>query len=194
MTTKLWGRWLILFFFFPDSASVSKTKSRSKSPVGTAHYGWQKKARMKKRSLCPFLPLKRIRLQCGRPGYDSWVEKIPGEVNGNSLQYSCLEKPMNRGAWWATVHEVTKSQIWLRNHHFHHWPQGDWTDAQFHATSRALHSHTALVNTPYCIIQNVKVLLSNALIRSILHVYYPRCLFLVYATLWEFVYCTAAIT
>ena len=33
-----------------------------------------------------------------------------GEGNGGSLQYSCLENPMDRGAWWATVHGVTKSQ------------------------------------------------------------------------------------
>ena len=33
----------------------------------------------------------------------------PGEGNGNPLQYSCLENPMDRGAWWATVHGVTKS-------------------------------------------------------------------------------------
>ena len=34
----------------------------------------------------------------------------PGEGNGNPLQYSCLENPMDRGAWWATVHGVAKSQ------------------------------------------------------------------------------------
>ena len=40
---------------------------------------------------------------------------IPGlgrpleEGHGNPLQYSCLENPMDRGAWWATVHEVTES-------------------------------------------------------------------------------------
>ena len=33
-----------------------------------------------------------------------------GEGNGNPLQYSCLENPMDRGAWWATVHRVVKSQ------------------------------------------------------------------------------------
>ena len=33
----------------------------------------------------------------------------PGEKNGNSLQYSCLENHMDRGAWWATVHGVTES-------------------------------------------------------------------------------------
>ena len=35
----------------------------------------------------------------------------PGGGHGNALQYSCLEKPMDRGAWWATVHEVTKSGV-----------------------------------------------------------------------------------
>ena len=34
----------------------------------------------------------------------------PGVGNGNPLQYSCLENPKDRGAWWATVHGVTKSQ------------------------------------------------------------------------------------
>ena len=36
-----------------------------------------------------------------------------GEGNGNPLQYSCLENPMDGGAWWATVHGVTKSQTRL---------------------------------------------------------------------------------
>ena len=39
--------------------------------------------------------------------------RSPGEENGDSLQYSCLENPMNRGAWWATTHGVTKSQTQL---------------------------------------------------------------------------------
>ena len=37
------------------------------------------------------------------------------EGNGNPLQYSCLENPMDRGAWWATVHGVTKSRTRLSN-------------------------------------------------------------------------------
>ena len=37
--------------------------------------------------------------------------RSPGGEHGNPLQYSCLENPMDRGAWQATVHEVTKSQI-----------------------------------------------------------------------------------
>ena len=36
--------------------------------------------------------------------------RFPGEGNGNTLQYSCLENSMDRGAWQATVHGVTKSQ------------------------------------------------------------------------------------
>ena len=37
----------------------------------------------------------------------------PGETHGNPLQYSCLESPMDRGAWGAKVHRVAKSQIRL---------------------------------------------------------------------------------
>ena len=36
--------------------------------------------------------------------------RYPGMGNGNSLQYSCLENSMDRGAWWAMVHGVTKNQ------------------------------------------------------------------------------------
>ena len=40
--------------------------------------------------------------------------RSPGEGNDNSLQYSCLENPMDRGAWWATVHRVANSQTQLK--------------------------------------------------------------------------------
>ena len=39
--------------------------------------------------------------------------RSPGEGNGNPLQYSCLENPMDEGAWWATVHGVEKSRTQL---------------------------------------------------------------------------------
>ena len=39
--------------------------------------------------------------------------RSPGEGNGNPLQYSCLENPMDRGAWWAIVHGVAKSRTRL---------------------------------------------------------------------------------
>ena len=41
--------------------------------------------------------------------------RSPGEGNHNPLQYSCLENPVDRGAWWAPVHGVTKSQTRLSN-------------------------------------------------------------------------------
>ena len=46
---------------------------------------------------------------------ETWVrslgqEDFPGEGNGSPVQYSCLEKPMDRGAWRAAVHGVTQSQ------------------------------------------------------------------------------------
>ena len=41
--------------------------------------------------------------------------RSPREGNGYPLQYSCPENPMDRGAWWATVHGVPKSQSWLSN-------------------------------------------------------------------------------
>ena len=41
--------------------------------------------------------------------------RSPEEGNGNPLQYSCLENPMDGGAWWATVHGVAKSQTRLSN-------------------------------------------------------------------------------
>ena len=42
--------------------------------------------------------------------------RSPEGGNGNPLQYSCLENPMNRGAWWATVHVVAKSLTGLSMH------------------------------------------------------------------------------
>ena len=41
--------------------------------------------------------------------------RSPGEGNGNSLQYSCLGNLVNRGAWWATVHGVSKNWTQLNN-------------------------------------------------------------------------------
>ena len=46
----------------------------------------------------------------GDPGLIPGLGRSPGEGNGNLLQYSCLENPMDGGAWWAAVHGVAKSQ------------------------------------------------------------------------------------
>ena len=45
--------------------------------------------------------------------------RSPGGGHGNSLQYSCLENPMDRGAWWAAVHGVAKSQTRVKRLSMH---------------------------------------------------------------------------
>ena len=49
-----------------------------------------------------------------RHSFDPWVGRSPGGGHGNPLQCSCLENPMDRGAWRATVHWVTESQTQLK--------------------------------------------------------------------------------
>ena len=49
----------------------------------------------------------------GDPGLIPRLGRSPGEGNDYPLQYSCLENTMDRGAWWATVHGVTKSRTQL---------------------------------------------------------------------------------
>ena len=51
--------------------------------------------------------------RCKRHKLGPRVGIPPGVGNGNALQYSCLEKSMDRGAWWATVHGVTRSRTRL---------------------------------------------------------------------------------
>jgi len=59
-----------------------------------------------------------------------------GEGNGNPLQYSCLENPMERGAWWAAVHEVAKSQTRLSNFTF---------TFHFHALEKEMATHSSVL-------------------------------------------------
>ena len=53
-------------------------------------------------------------LVAGGAGSIPGLGRSPGEGCGNPLQYSCLENPMDRGAWRATVHRVAKSWTWLK--------------------------------------------------------------------------------
>ena len=66
-------------------------------------------------------PLKRLSSssssQCRRYkrcGFNPWVGKIPWRRAWKPTPYSCLENPMGRGAWWAMVNRVAKSQTWLK--------------------------------------------------------------------------------
>ena len=49
----------------------------------------------------------------GDPSLIPGLGRSPGEVNGYPFQYSCLEKSMDREAWWATVHGMTKRNLKL---------------------------------------------------------------------------------
>ena len=50
--------------------------------------------------------VKNLPANAGDAGLIPGLERSPGERNGNPLQYSCLRNPMERGAWWATIHGV----------------------------------------------------------------------------------------
>ena len=68
--------------------------------------------------------LKKNLLACARDigvmgSLPSWA-RSPGEGNGNPLQYSCLENPMDGGAWQATVHGVSKRHDWVTKHECMH--------------------------------------------------------------------------
>ena len=59
-----------------------------------------------------------------------------GEGNATPLQYSCLENPMDGGAWWATVHGVTESQTQLSNFTF---------TFPFHALEKEMATHSSVL-------------------------------------------------
>ena len=66
-----------------------------------------------------------------------WASLVAhGEGNGTPLQYSCLENPMDRGAWWAAVHGVTKSQTRLSNFTF---------TFHFHALEKEMATHSSIL-------------------------------------------------
>ena len=56
----------------------------------------------------------------GDTGSIPGLGRSPGVGNGNLLQYSCLKNPMDRGAWWATVHGVAKSPTRSSTHVYTH--------------------------------------------------------------------------
>jgi len=59
-----------------------------------------------------------------------------GEGNGTPLQYSCLENTMDRGAWWAAVHGVTRSRTWLSDFTF---------TFHFHALEKEMATHSSVL-------------------------------------------------
>ena len=64
--------------------------------------------------------VKNLRANAGDTGDTGSIPgsgRSPAEGNGNPLQYSCLNNPMDKGEWWATVHGVTKNQTQLSVQH-----------------------------------------------------------------------------
>ena len=59
--------------------------------------------------------VKESAFNAGDPDLIPGSGRSPGKWTGNLLEYCCLENPMDRGAWQATVHEVAKSQTQLSN-------------------------------------------------------------------------------
>ena len=73
--------------------------------------------------------------------FDPWLGRCPGEGNGNPLQYSCLENPTDRGAWWATVCGITQNQTWLsmQNHSRACWDTDSGVSPTESLMQRVLH-------------------------------------------------------
>ena len=69
-------------------------------------------------------------------GIKSPTRDLEGEGNGTLLQYSCLENPMDRGAWWAAVHGVAKSQARLSDFTF---------TFHFHAMEKEMATHSSVL-------------------------------------------------
>ena len=71
-----------------------------------------------------------------RKGKIACARDTHGEGNGTPLQYSCLENPMDGGAWWAAVHGFTMSQIQLSDFTF---------TFHFHALEKEMATHSSVL-------------------------------------------------
>ena len=93
-----------------------------------------------------------------RRGFHPWVRKIPWRRDwccpeGNwscPLQYSCLENPMDRGAWWSAVHRVTKSWTQLKRLSMHEAEIVTLTSLVLCITSEPLGRCPSISRTPEC--------------------------------------------
>ena len=98
--------------------------------MGWAHLG----------SLCQNQSVSQVGLLSGSSGWKNLLlvslRLLAGEGNGTPLQYSCMENPMDGGAWWAAVHGVTKSRTRL----------SDFTlTFHFHALEKEMATHSSVL-------------------------------------------------
>ena len=82
------------------------------------------------------LNIKKMKIMASGPITLRQIDWETGEGNGTPLQYSCLENPMGRGAWWAAVHGVTKSRTRLSNFTF---------TFHFHALEKEMATHSSVL-------------------------------------------------
>ena len=102
LTENLWGNFCNVFWVvFP----VCSTCCERSKKFNVIFRFWAVRESGGKESAC----------KAGDPGSFPGLGRSPGKEKGNPLQYSCLENPMDRGAWQATVHGVAKSRTWLSN-------------------------------------------------------------------------------
>ena len=91
-----------------------------------------------------------------------------GEGNGNPLQYSCLENPMDRGAWWATVHGVAKSQTQLRDFTFTFKETKDLYIENYKTLMKEIKEDTnRWINIPYSWIGRINIVKMSILPKAI---------------------------
>ena len=106
---------MIVLEMYPVRGGTGDVRLRSKG-VREDTFGEEKCLSAQERSSPGGTSGKEPACQCRRRKRHSLIPgsgRSPGEVNGNPLQYSCLENPVDRGAWQATVHGVAKSRSWL---------------------------------------------------------------------------------
>ena len=103
-----------LHFWYSDSKRLGRRKGTlgyNKRYLGLVQFRkGLSKLLSGKESACQYRRHRRL-------GFDPCVGKIPWRRKWHPLQHSCLENPVNRGAWWATVHRVSKSWTWLTTEH-----------------------------------------------------------------------------
>ena len=99
--------------------NLQDTKLIVQKSVAFLHTNNKKRAKLRKPPKLPCGSDGKVSVyNAGDPGSIPGSGRSPGEGNGNPLQYYCLENPMVRGAWQATVHGVAKSQTRLSNSTF----------------------------------------------------------------------------
>ena len=112
---EVWGDWLcIIFSVLVSQISSVQTQSRACYPCPTARIASHFPLSHLLGGLPWWLSGKESTCQAGDVGLIPGSGRSRGE-NGNPLQYPCLGNPMDRGAWWATVHGVTRSRTRLSN-------------------------------------------------------------------------------